>query len=58
MDKNTILSEKRIMKTPITISISLEARQIYEKLKGTDFKLSEKVDNLIKEEGKKRKIKV
>lgn len=57
MENNTILVEKTTMKTPVTLNVTIEAKQLYAKLKGLpDFSLSDLVDKLIKEEAKKRKI--
>jgi hypothetical protein len=55
MENNPILA---VMKVPITLNVTVEAKKLYLKLKKhDDFSLSDKVDNLIKEEAKKRKIK-
>lgn len=56
--ENIILGEKSSMKTPITISISVEAKQLYEKLKADGYMLSDEADKMIKEEAKKRGIKI
>lgn len=56
--ESIILGEKSSMKTPITLSITIEGKQLYKKLKAEGYPLSEKVDELIKEEAKKRKIKI
>ncbi len=40
------------MKTSITINITVEARELYDKLKKEGFILSNEVDKLIKEKAK------
>lgn len=56
--ESIILGEKSNMKTPITISITIEAKQLYEKLKANGYQLSEETDKMIKQEAKKQGIKI
>jgi len=47
-----ILMHIKKMKTPITINITIEARELYDKLRKDGFILSNEVDKLIKEKAK------
>jgi hypothetical protein len=59
MENNTILEQKTSMKVPVTLNVTVEGKQLYLKLKNDpSFSLSDLVDKLIKEEAKKRKVKL
>lgn len=57
MENIAILPEIKPMKSPITINLSIEAKQLYKELKKQGWELSEEADKIIKAEAKKRKIK-
>lgn len=55
MENNAILA---VMKVPVTLNVTVEAKKLYLELKKhDDFSLSDLVDELIKSEAKKRKVK-